>query len=367
MNVALPVIARTYGTDAKTVQWIVVGYLITLTASLVVVGPIGDRYGRRRLLLAGLVATALGLVGSALAPGLGWLIAGRALWGIGSALLASMSIALVTDVTESSGAGSALGVLATASALATMFGPTLGGLAIQFSGWRAIPLVVLVPALVLLVVTARVVPDVAAARAGSMLDLGVLRNRRLVAGLLAAGFVGASMIATLVVAPFVLTGSMRFSPAAAGFVLAIGPLIVTLLAVPAGRAADRLGPRPVVVGALLALALGMLGLAASVHASIVAFIAALALASVGYALFQTPNSLGVMAEAGARRGAVASWLNVARNVGFIIGASGLSALYTDAGPAASFVAASCGSAAALAVTLALAFGPRHVEGDVAAA
>src|SRR5271156_3484245 len=82
VNVALPSIARSLHADASALQWVINGYLLPLSALLLLGGAAGDHFGRRRLLIAGIVVFALGSVGCALASGLDALLACRTIQGI---------------------------------------------------------------------------------------------------------------------------------------------------------------------------------------------------------------------------------------------------------------------------------------------
>ena len=138
MNVALPTLARAFGITAGHASAVIVAYLVMSTVGLLIAGPLGDRFGRRRVLLAGLALFIAASAFGALAPGLPLLIAARAFQGLGGAALAAMSIALVLDAFPPAQAGATLGVLGTTSAFATMLGPSLGGIMVSTLGWRSL-------------------------------------------------------------------------------------------------------------------------------------------------------------------------------------------------------------------------------------
>ncbi|MEJ0064650.1 MAG: MFS transporter [Caulobacteraceae bacterium] len=95
VNVGLPAIGRSLHGDAADLQWVVNGYLLPLSALLLLGGALGDRYGRRRMLVSGLVLFATGSAACALAPTLPWLIAARAAQGLGAALMLPNSLAVL--------------------------------------------------------------------------------------------------------------------------------------------------------------------------------------------------------------------------------------------------------------------------------
>ena len=95
VNVALPAMAKALDADAAGIQWIVNGYMLPLSALVLIGGALADSLGRKRVFLAGLVIFALASLGCMAAPDLGWLIAARVTQGIGAALLTPASLAIL--------------------------------------------------------------------------------------------------------------------------------------------------------------------------------------------------------------------------------------------------------------------------------
>ena len=140
-NVALPDLADAFGAPFRAVQWIVIAYSLATTVFVVGAGWLGDAFGRRRLLVAGIALFTLASALSGLAPSLSWLLAGRALQGMGAAVMMALAMAMVGDVVTGGKTGSAMGFLGTMSAIGTSLGPSLGGLLLVATGWRSIFLV----------------------------------------------------------------------------------------------------------------------------------------------------------------------------------------------------------------------------------
>ena len=140
-NVALPTLARAFDASFHEVQWIVLAYLLAVTALIVSVGRLGDIIGRRRLLLAGIALFTVASVLCGVAPALPLLIAARAAQGVGGAVMMALTMAFVGETVSKAKTGSAMGVLATMSAIGTALGPSLGGVLIAGLGWRAIFLI----------------------------------------------------------------------------------------------------------------------------------------------------------------------------------------------------------------------------------
>jgi EmrB/QacA subfamily drug resistance transporter len=141
VNVALPAIGADLQAEAAGLQWIVNAYLLPLSALLLLGGAAGDKFGRRRLFLLGIGLFALASALCALAPSLPWLLAGRALQGIASAMLMPNSLALLGAAFAGEARGRAIGSWAAAGAIAGALGPLLGGWLVGSVGWRAIFLI----------------------------------------------------------------------------------------------------------------------------------------------------------------------------------------------------------------------------------
>lgn len=138
VNVALPTIGRDLHASAAALQWTINAYLLPLSALLLLGGAAGDRYGRRRLLSAGVTLFALASFACAVVPTLPLLIAARAVQGIGAAMLMPNSLALLGNTFSGDARGRAIGTWAAAGAIAGAVGPPLGGWLVEASGWRAI-------------------------------------------------------------------------------------------------------------------------------------------------------------------------------------------------------------------------------------
>ena len=138
VNVALPAIGRDLHADAAALQWTVNAYLLPLSALLLVGGAMGDRLGRRRLLIAGVVLFAAASLACAVAPSLSVLLAARVAQGIGAAVLMPNSLALLGNAFAGDARGRAIGTWAAAGAIAGAIGPPLGGWLVDAAGWRAI-------------------------------------------------------------------------------------------------------------------------------------------------------------------------------------------------------------------------------------
>ena len=133
--VALPRMEEDLGLGLSGQQWVYLAYALSLSAFYLVGGAIGDRVGLRRTFIVGVVLFALASLLTALAPSEGVLIGGRALQGVGGAVLTTTSLALLR-VTWAGEAGRAIGLWTSLTSLATVGGPPLGGVIVQTISWR---------------------------------------------------------------------------------------------------------------------------------------------------------------------------------------------------------------------------------------
>ena len=409
-NVALP-------TLAQSVQWVVLAYLLAITCTIVGVGRLGDVIGRRRLMLAGIGVFTLASVLCSVAPSLAWLIAARALQGLGAAIMMALTMALVGEAIPKERTGRAMGLLGTLSAVGTALGPTLGGLLIAGGGWQAVFLVNVLLGVVSFLLARRSLPADArpaasarppfdtpgvvvlaltlaayalamtlgkgqfgplngvlllAAMAGAglfvrlesrvqapLIRLAMFRQRVLSAGFVMSALVTTVVMATLVVGPFYLASAFALDAARVGLVMSCGPLVAALSGVPAGRLVDRLGAQRMTLAGLCMMAVGAFVLPVlSSRLAVPGYVGALAVITSGFALFQAANNTAVMTASSAdQRGLVSGLLNLSRNLGLITGASFMGAVFAFGAATSDFkTLAPQAAASGLTVTFAVAGG-----------
>jgi EmrB/QacA subfamily drug resistance transporter len=159
VNVALPAIARDLDTNVSGLQWTVDAYLVTLTALLLLGGSIGDRYGRRRVFIGGLIAFTIASVACALAPDANTLAVARAVQGAGGAFLVPGSLAILGASFDLSHRGAAIGAWSGLSGVSTAIGPFLGGWLVDAWSWRLVFLINVPLAVIAIAITLRHVPE----------------------------------------------------------------------------------------------------------------------------------------------------------------------------------------------------------------
>lgn len=158
VNVALESIGSEFGAEFTALQWTVNAYTLTLAALILLGGSLGDRFGRRRVFLVGVVWFALASLLCGLAPDVGTLIAARALQGVGGALLTPGSLALISASFHGPDRAAAVGAWSGLGGIAGAIGPFLGGWLVEWS-WRAVFLINLPLAALIVVVALKHVPE----------------------------------------------------------------------------------------------------------------------------------------------------------------------------------------------------------------
>jgi MFS family permease len=329
VTLALPHIGANLHAGPGAVRWVSLAYLLVLACTLVPVGRLADRLGRKLLYTHGFAVFTAGSLLCGLAPNLGWLIAARALQALGAALLQANSVALIAQNLPSRSLARGLGVQGAAQAIGLALGPALGGLLLAFAGWRLIFLVNLPAGLLGIALARTLLPR-------SRTPLGdpqgkprePLDRPTLVIGLASAMASYAVMFGALYAVPYYLaaTGVPR---ALAGLQLAALPLALGIIAPLAGRASERLGARALTGGGLLLTAFGLLALALR-HGG-AGLPIGLALTGAGLGAFTPVNNAAVMsAGPRARAGMLSGILNTTRCLGTALGVALAGALYTAA-------------------------------------
>jgi EmrB/QacA subfamily drug resistance transporter len=316
VSVALPDISKDFsGTSSATLSWVFTAYNVTFAALLLLAGKLGDRWGRKRAFQIGLLMFLGASTLAALAPTSGVLIGARTLQAAGSALIYPASLALLLLEFPVSRRSMAIGVWGGIAGLGAAIGPTLGAILVEAAGWRSVffinvpfvvaaivagafllreskganprerfdPIAVPLAAVAVGLLVLGVVqggpwgwtdPRVLACFVGAavllpvfvwrsahhprpLLDLDLFRLRSFSAGCSAQALYIGSFFGWLVLMPSFFQSIWGYSPLAAGFALAPSPAIAGLVSPFAGRAADRIGHRGLIILGTSLSAIGM--------------------------------------------------------------------------------------------------------------
>jgi DHA2 family methylenomycin A resistance protein-like MFS transporter len=171
VNLVTRPIAARFGVGVTALQWVVDAYNLAYACLLLTGGALGDLYGRRRMFMLGLTAFIAGSLACGLAPNVALLIAGRALTGLGAALALPSSLAILTvSFTDPRQRTHAIGIWASCNGIGLAIGPTVGGILVEYTGWRSVFLLIVPIALAALILARTGVPESADPH-GSRLDL----------------------------------------------------------------------------------------------------------------------------------------------------------------------------------------------------
>ena len=375
VSIALPAIRADLGASLPQMQWIVNAYTLTLAAFILPGGAAGDVFGRKQVFLAGVAIYTVTSLWAGLAGSVETLILARALEGFGGALMVPASLALITEYVPRERRGSAIGLWSAASAATTALGPILGGMLVDWAGWRpAVLLTVPFGALTLLVawrgvpggrgghgtmdwtggllvcaglggvaiwltnISAGAVRDgwvwgasgvVALCAflvhqfrtAAPMMPLSLFRNGPFAAANVQTLLLYGALGGVLTYLPVVLIDARGFAASEAGLVLLPFALIIAALSRLAGRVLDRVGAKPLlVVGpAITAGGFAALGLVSVQGLPSMVVLVGMVLCGVGMGITVSPISTTVMNAVSEDKAGVASGVNnaVARAAGLI--------------------------------------------------
>ena len=180
LNVALPTLVRDLGATTSQLQWMVDAYTLFYAGLLLTAGSLGDRFGRKRALIVGMVVFGAGSVWSAYSGSANILIAARALMGMGGALIMPSTLSITANIFADKQRASAIGVLTGVGGMGIVIGPLLGGWLLEHFSWGTIFLINVPIIVITLLVSFWLVPeskDAHASRldpAGALLSIGGL-------------------------------------------------------------------------------------------------------------------------------------------------------------------------------------------------
>jgi EmrB/QacA subfamily drug resistance transporter len=389
VNVALPSMTHDLKTSFSSLQWVVDAYALALAALLMGIGSMADIFGHRRTYVGGLALFATASLACGLAPNAGFLIAARAVQGVGGAAMFATTFALINGNYQGRDRGTAYGMWGAVSGASAAVGPIVGGLLTQGINWRWIFFVNLPVSVVAIFLSLRVltadrpatgrrvdVPGTAAFTVAAaalvfamiraskngwisgsvlglialglvalavfaaiqakvehpLLDLALLRNRTFTGVLIAALLFNFAAFACFTYTSIWLQTLINLSPIQAGLTglpLSAGAFVVSAAL---GRHLAKFSPRPLISAGLLLIGAGALISAVLIHngSSWPALMAGFLVCGIGVGLsVSTLSSTGVAAVAADRAGMAGGAINTARQLGYAFGIAALGTVFTS--------------------------------------
>ncbi|MFJ4851300.1 MULTISPECIES: DHA2 family efflux MFS transporter permease subunit [unclassified Streptomyces] len=390
VTTALPSIRKDLGGALEELEWTVSAYTLTFAVLLMFGAALGDRFGRRRMFLVGLGVFSTASAGAALAPGMGELIAARAVQGVGAAILMPLTLTLLSAAVPPQRRGMVFGIWGAVNGLAVAAGPLIGGSLTEHISWQWI-FWVNVPIGLLLIPLARLrlaesrgpnprldLPGTLLASAGlfgivyalvrgnadgwtsgpvlggligggvllalfvrhgmrarnPILPMRLFRSRAFAAINAASLLMFLGMFGSIFLLSQFLQNAAGYSPTEAGLRMLPWTGMPMIVAPIAGILSDRIGGRPVVAAglALQAVGLGLFALVVEPGMSYAAQLPALIVSGVGMALYFAPSANIVMSSVRPEEQGIASGANNAlREVGGALGVATLAAVFSAQG------------------------------------
>ena len=378
--VALPSVAEDLKIELPSVQWVVIGFALTISALLLPMGRLADMIGQKRVYILGSILLMVGAAGAGFAPNLAPLLLARILQGVGAAMTQGTGMAIMTSVFPSAERGRAIGLLMTTVGVGAVVGPAIGGTIVDLIHWRAVFFLNIPLGLLGIVATLIVLRHWESEKAlrgsgfdwaGAILSTGVLVALLLgltlavgrgwmSAPILAAFVLSASMFvafiwwelrapspmfdlrffrdrvfsfgvaagfltflgqsAVLFLMPFYVQNILDYSPKIAGLVVMPGALCMAIMGSVSGTLSDKFGWRWFTVGGMMLSVLGLIILSRITETShLWEVIPGLVLVNSGMGMFYSPNSSSILSAVGRESyGVVSGFLNLVRNSANVI-------------------------------------------------
>ena len=394
VNVALPSIQRGLHATTSSLEWTINAYTLAFAVTLVTAGRLGDLFGRRRMFLFGVTVFGASSLMIGLAQSDTWLVAFRALQGIGSGFMMPATLSIITNTFAPHERGRAIGTWAGVSAMALAIGPVVGGILVEEVSWQSIfflnvpvaiaavlvtlfaaresrdenaqrtiaaidlpgvaTLTVGLGALVLALVesnswgwgSARMTAlfAIAAAafvafalierhRRAPMIDFEVFRSRSYFGANVVAFIVSFAMLAMFFYLALYMQDILGYSPIQAGLRFLPSTILVMVAAPIAGRLADRVGPRPLMSAGLILVSFAMFWMTGiTTHSSYDFLLVSFVTMGLGIGLVMSPMSTAAMNAVDQSKAGVASGiLSMVRMVGGTFGVAVIGAIVAALG------------------------------------
>lgn len=378
VNVALPTMSRELGTTMAGIEWVVTSYLITICATILLFGRLGDIVGKSKVFKIGIGVFTLGSLFCGLSTSLIMLILSRIIQAIGAGAAMATNQGIITETFPQTKRGRALGMTGTAVALGTMVGPTLGGLIVSVAPWEYIFLInipigilvyigvlkvlnfkkitekvpfdikgtflfmisiimlftsiifgqsigytnsIIMGAFVLSLVLLFIFIKVEQKIISPMLDINIFKNKLFSLSIFCGFTSFVSIGAINIILPFYYQDVLKLTPSSAGLMMTVSPIILAIVAPISGHLSDKLGSEKISCIGLSILTIGIFSLTIfNQYTSLIIVAIFVGLVSLGSGIFQSPNNSLIMSTVDKTKLGIAGSVNgLVRNLGTTTG------------------------------------------------
>lgn len=388
VNITLPVISAFFKVNINDVQWVVTSYLLAISALLLVWGRIYDLYGRKYLFAAGMGIFTVGSLFCGLSSSFAFLVLSRVIQALGASIMMALGQGIVTSIFPSNERGKALGMIGMVVAMGSLVGPSLGGVLVNWLGWRSIFYINIPIGIIGIVLTFLVMPKdqelpqvkifdykgaalfiagilllfigllgkqqgsistllmalmVAAAllliagfimyesrEKNPLVNLELFNSKVFSIGLLCAYLSFCSMFAYTFFMPFYLQYALKLNVMHAGLMMSFYPMTMALVAPISGWLSDKITYKPLTIIGLSinTVTLGLMSTLSTTSSRL--FIGVLiVLLGAGGSIFQSPNNSSVMGAVPRDKLGTAGSINAFfRNFGMVSGTTIAVIIYT---------------------------------------
>ncbi|QSV74209.1 MAG: MFS transporter [Aphanizomenon flos-aquae KM1D3_PB] len=353
VNLALPIMLESLHTTFANSQWVVLSYLLAISIFVLSASKLGDIWSKKKLYIIGMIVFTISSLLCGLAPNIGFLIAFRAIQGVGAAFISGLGTAMIVEAFPVEERGLGLGIRAGVFGLGMMLGPTIGGLLVSIGDWPLIFFINVPIGIIGILIMAYFVPPsivngekqqfdiigtivitfiltcfilaitlleeqnhdlniilallflsmislaflifIEMRTVTPILDWKIFRSLDLSLGL-GLRFIGNFVIAgSIFILPFFFKLVKQYPTNKAGFLLAIPPIIIVLTAPMAGTLSDKFGSRIISITGLLLMAVGCFLISTfNAELTIINYIIAIIPYGLGIGMFQSPNNSAII-------------------------------------------------------------------------
>ena len=378
VNVALPVMTKDLGVSMGSIEWVVTSYLITICATILIFGKIGDINGKTTVFKIGVIGFTFGSLMCGLSNNLTVLIISRIIQALGSAAALSTNQGIITESFPPEERGRALGLIGSSVALGTMIGPTLGGFIVSGFKWNYIFLINIPIGIIAYVASQKILPKQSNNLSESLdykgitlfipsvillfsgiilgqhltytniyillsfvisiillalfikcelkvehplLDINIFKNTLFTVSII-CGFISFVAISgTNIILPFYLQDALKLSPGVTGLIMTVSPIVLGVMSPISGYLSDKFEAEKLTFVGLVVITIGLLLLSRlNIDTPILVIGIFIATMSAGAAMFQSPNNSLIMSTVPRDKLGVAGSINgLFRNIGMITG------------------------------------------------